>query len=294
MKDSVLLSFLYDTVPGRILLRPLVGKQISSLAGSFLSSKASALFIPYFIRKHKIPMKGIAVPEKGFSSFNDFFTRKRTKALPVPKEGYLISPCDGFLTVLDITQDQVFNIKGCRFTLDALLQDKELSERFKEGRALILRLTPANYHRYCYPAGGEMIGERRIEGKYHCVRPIALRRFPVFIENTREYQVIRTDRFKDIVQMEIGAMLVGRISNKKLSPGECRVEAGEEKGYFEFGGSTIILLFEKDALCLKKSLINSDKDNEGSKGDSVRPVSDADRGEIPVRIGSVIARARTN
>ena len=230
MKDSFLLSFLYDTVPGRLLLRPLIGKKVSALAGSFLSSKASALFIPYFIRKHKIPMKGMAVPGKGFSSFNDFFTRKRTKAVPVPEEGYLMSPCDGFLTVIDISEDQVFHIKGCRFTLDALLQDKELSERFKEGRALIFRLTPTHYHRYCYPAGGEIIRERRIEGKYHCVRPIALRRFPVFIENTREYQVIRTDRFKDIVQMEVGAMLVGRISNKKRPP-EAR-RGGRGKGVF--------------------------------------------------------------
>ena len=76
MKDSVLLSFLYDTVPGRILLRPLIGKRVSVLAGRLLSTGASALVIPYFIRKHKISMKGIAVPEKGFSSFNDFFTRK--------------------------------------------------------------------------------------------------------------------------------------------------------------------------------------------------------------------------
>jgi phosphatidylserine decarboxylase len=276
MKDSVLLSFLYDTVPGRLLLRPLIGRQVSDLAGRLLSSKASALFIPWFIRKHNISMKGIAIPEKGFSSFNDFFTRKKTKAPSVPGEEYLMSPCDGFLTVLDITDDQVFHVKGCRFTLEALLQDRELAESFKGGRALIFRLTPAHYHRYCYPAAGEISCDRRIEGKYHCVRPIALRRFPVFIENTREYQVIRTDRVKDILQMEVGAMLVGRISNKRRPPSDNRVEAGEEKGCFAFGGSTIILLLQKDAVYLKKDLLNGGKDEE-----------------IPVKAGSIIARARS-
>ena len=273
MKDSVLLSFLYDTVPGRILLRPLIGKRVSVLAGRLLSTRASALVIPYFIRKHKISMKGIAVPENGFSSFNDFFTRKKSKAPSVPGKDYLMSPCDGLLTVLDITKDSVLLVKGSNFTLESLLQDKELAERFTGGRALIFRLTPTHYHRYCYPAEGEIAGEKRIEGKYHCVRPIALRRFPVFSENAREYQVIHTKRFKDMIQMEVGAMLVGRISNKKHSPGEYKVEAGEEKGCFEFGGSTIILLFQKDALRLRKDLLNSDKEKE-----------------IPVKIGSIIAR----
>ncbi len=273
MKDSLLLNFLYNTLPGRLLLRPLVGKHVSMLAGRLLSLKSSCVIIPFFVRKHKISMKGINIPEKGFSSFNDFFTRRKTDPIPVFGEEFLISPCEGFLTVTDIKNDSVFNIKGTVFTLQSLLKNEELSGRFKGGRALIFRLTPANYHRYCYPADGEIIMERRIEGKYHCVRPVALRKVPVFVENTREYQVIRTKRFKDMVQMEVGAMLVGRINNNMHPPGDGRVAAGEEKGCFEFGGSTIILLFQKDALRLRKSLISSEKCSE-----------------IPVKIGEVIAK----
>lgn len=43
--------------------------------------------------------------------------------------------------------------------------------------------------------------------------------------------------------MEVGAMMVGRITNHEAVPGY--VTRGEEKGYFEFGGSTIILLTQK-------------------------------------------------
>ena len=139
---------------------------------------------------------------------------------------------------------------------------------------MIFRLTPQHYHRYCYSADGTVLHSRRIDGKLHCVRPIALETVPVFAENSREYQVIRTTQRKYMVQMEIGALLVGRISNHSNPEGISEVYAGEEKGFFEFGGSTIVLLFERDMLHLDYDLFSENFDDC----------------EIPVHMGQPLGR----
>lgn len=271
MRDSLSLTFLYQTVPGRLLLKLLVHPAVSRAAGAFLSSRASAPLVPYYIRRHRIDMSDIAVPDGGFSSFNAFFTRKRKTEISLA-DG-LRSPCDGFLSCVKIEGDTVLGIKNTAFTLHDLLRDQKLASRFSEGTALVFRLTPANYHRYAYAAGGRVLCRRRIGGVLHCVRPIALRRFPVFAQNSREYEVIRTDAFGTIVQMEIGALLVGRIQNHERPAGERAVCAGQEKGYFEFGGSTILVLLEKNAAHFCGEWTGRRMEN----------------GEIPVKIGELLA-----
>lgn len=274
MKETATLRFLYHTVPGRALLKCLVNPDVSRIAGHFLSSGASKRLVPYYIRRHKIDMSDIEVPPRGFSSFNDFFTRKKKHLSYDLTDGHLISPCDGFLTVSAIRGGTVFDIKNTRFSLDDLLRDTKLAAKFQDGTALIFRLTPANYHRYCYAADGRLLCRRKIQGKLHCVRPIALRTIPVFVQNSREYQVIRTKSFGTMVQMEVGALLVGKINNYKPSAGSDHVQAGREKGYFEFGGSTIILLLQKDTICLNGKLYERNPRD----------------GEIKVCIGESIAR----
>lgn len=272
MKDTLTLRFLYRTCLGRMVLKVLVHPWVSKVAGSVLSSRLSKFFIPHFIKKNNINMDGVIVPEGGFASFNDFFTRKQEiKELDVPY-GTLISPCDGLLTPLKIKKDSTFAIKGSRYSMNDLLRNAELARKFEGGVALIFRLTPTHYHRYCYPADGHIHGNKRIDGELHCVRPIALRTLPVFVRNSREYQVIETEEFGTIAQMEVGALMVGKISNHKRPLIKGDVKAGEEKGYFEFGGSTIVLFFQKDAIRLKRSLYS--KDHE----------------EIPVKLGEAIGR----
>lgn len=274
--DSLTLRFLYRTVPGRALLKLLVQPKVSEAAGRYLSSRASKWLVPYYIRKHNIDMKGVEIPTGGFASFNEFFTRKRTMLLPERTDGDLLSPCDGWLSFAKIRETTVFPIKATRFSLVDLLDDTELSEQFQDGFALIFRLTPADYHRYCYAADGQILSGKRIDGKLHCVRPIALRGIPVFAQNAREYQVLRTEAFGTMVQMEIGALLVGKIRNREQTPKGNHVQAGQEKGYFEFGGSTIILLLQKDAVRLCGKWAN--RKNTGA--------------EIKVRRGERIAEAK--
>ncbi len=262
MRETLMLRFLYKTVFGRIILKISVKPAVSKAAGCFLSSGVSKWIIPFFIRKNKIDMTGVEIPEGGFSSFNAFFTRKRRTGLDKSKENCLISPCDAFLSVEKIEENTIFNVKNTKFSLEDLLKDKGLAQKFYNGTALIFRLTPENYHRYCYPADGKIVHIRKVKGKLHCVRPIALRTVPVFAQNSREYQVLKTDNFGFVIQMEIGALLVGKITNYRHSLEAAYVSAGEEKGYFEFGGSTIILLVQNGTIELNKE-VYARMDNNG-------------------------------
>lgn len=247
-----LLKGMYTTTVGRILLRPLVGPGFSRIAGRFLSSRFSCPLITPFIRSNDIDMSDFE--KTSYGSFNDFFTRKikpgaRTIA---GDEHTLISPCDSYATAYKIKGNQTFWVKDTKYTLSSLLKSQKLAEHFQEGYALILRLTVSDYHRYSYAVSGIQSKNYYIPGAYHTVNPIANDVLPVYKENCREYTVIHSSTFGDVLQMEVGALMVGKIVNHKQS---CPVKRGEEKGYFAFGGSTIIVLLQKNAVELRADLL---------------------------------------
>ena len=119
---------------------------------------------------------------------------------------------------------------------------------------LVFRLTVDDYHRYCYPDSGSKGENVHIQGVYYTVNPIAFRRYEVFKENTREYTIIHGDNFGDMIMMEVGATLVGRISNLH---GAGRVQRGEEKGRFDFGGSTIVVLVRPGVLAVDEGILRN-------------------------------------
>ena len=247
MTESRMVRLLYGTRAGRCVLKPLIRPGVSKLAGKYLDSRHSCWLVSPFIRRNGLDMT--EYEHTDYKSFNDFFTRqKRPEYLQMDMEpDHLISPCDGFLSVHEIGADCRYRIKGIEYSLAGLLADAGLARRFRGGCCLIFRLTPRNYHRYCYIDGGVREKQVVIPGVLHCVRPIACERYPVYAQNSREYALIHTENFGDVIQMEIGALLVGRIQNH--SGGET-VRRGEEKGYFEFGGSTIVVLLEDGRVTL--------------------------------------------
>ena len=151
-----------------------------------------------------------------------------------------------------IDDDLVLNIKGVKYTVSSLLRNDELAEEFKGGWAIVLRLTADDYHHYCYPDDGHKTDNCFIPGVLHTVSPTATERIRVFRENQREYTILDSLHFGRIVQMEIGAMCVGRIVNLH---GARAVKRGTEKGRFEFGGSTIVLLLKKECFTPDEDLI---------------------------------------
>ena len=268
MKESVFLRFLYRTVPGRYLLKLLVQPSVSRAAAWFLSSAASRPLIGYYIRKYKIDMTEFG--NKKFRSFNDFFTRKKELHI-CPDEPDLISPCDGYLSVYHIGDDLHMQIKHSTYTVGELLESHELAESFRGGTCCVFRLEPQHYHRYIYPVNGTIQEGKKIPGVLHCVRPIACSQFPVYVRNSREYVLIQHDTLGSVVQMEVGAMLVGRIHNHRRN---VSAKQGMEKGYFEYGGSTIILLFRKDSV----QLLPQFNDAAGTEQ------------EIPIKLGQAFGR----
>ena len=170
-------------------------------------------------------------------------------------ENALISPCDGLLSVYKISSGTIYPIKQSKYTVCSLLKNDALADEFEGGYIYVFRLCVNHYHRYCYPASGTKGDNIHINGTLHTVRPIALKHTSVFCENSREYTVIDSDVFGKIVQIEVGAMLVGRIKNLH---GVKRVKKGEEKGMFLYGGSTVILLTKGNILPSPEFLKNTD------------------------------------
>lgn len=249
------LNFLYGTTLGRLLLKPLTARWVSRLAGAFLSTPLSKGFIKSFIQKNGIDMSQFE--EVTYRSYNEFFSRKiKPEARPTDMDPkHLISPCDCKLTALSIGEDTVFTLKHTPYTVSSLLKNEELANRFRGGTALIFRLCVDDYHRYCYTADGEKTEQVRIPGAFHTVNPIANDFFPIYKENTREYCLLDTDAFGQILVMEVGALLVGRIANHQS--GIARVTRGAEKGYFQFGGSTIVMLLPPNAAAIDQDILEA-------------------------------------
>ena len=257
-----LLSFLYTNIFGRMLLKPLIQPQVSKLAGRYLSSAHSKWLISKFIERNEINMD--IYEECDYSSFNDFFTRKiKPDCRPVPEDlDVLISACDCLATVYPIQENTTFSIKNTEYTLRSLLRSPRLAKRFRGGYAYVLRLTVEDYHRYLYSVSGKQSKNYHIDGTYHTVNPIANDYLPIYKENTREYTVIHSKEFGDVLQMEVGALLVGKISNHKQST---VVTRGEEKGFFEYGGSTIVVLTQKGRVTPRSDLLTNSKNGYETK-----------------------------
>lgn len=254
-KQNKLLKKMYGSAVGRVFLKALTAPVVSRIAGGFMDSPPSKLLIKPFIKRSGIDTSQYIM--NGFRSYNDFFTRVvKPEKRPVDfTPEHLISPCDSKLTVYKISKNSIFRIKGSRYRVRDLLQNDFLAQRYCGGYCLIFRLEVDDYHRYCYIDNGIKTDNTFIAGELHTVNPIALEKYNIYKRNSREYTVLHTEHFGDVVQVEVGAMMVGRIVNHH---GECAFFRGQEKGKFEFGGSTIVMLFCKDSIVPDRDiLVNS-------------------------------------
>lgn len=255
-KDGQLITFLYRNFLGRLLLKIISAPIISNIVAKILNDRLSIFFIKGFVKKNNINLS--EYEDKKYISYNDFFTRKIKSAYrPINEnKSVFISPCDSKLSVYKINEASVFKIKNSLYKLEDLLNDKKLASRYKDGYCLIFRLCVDDYHRYCYIDSGTKGKNKVIKGKLYTVRPIALENYNIYKENSREYTILETNNFGSITQIEVGATLVGKIKNHHQ---KYKFSKGEEKGYFEFGGSTIVLLVEKDKVKLEKEILNNTK-----------------------------------
>lgn len=251
-----LLEKVYTSPLGRALIKPFTAPVFSKIMGAVLDTRLSSLFIVPFVKKHNIQMEDYK--SKFYNSYNEFFSReiKPEKRLIDGEVASMISPADGKLSVYPISEDLHINIKHTTYSIASLLKSQKLAADYEGGYAIVIRLTVDNYHRYCYVADGQKGKNHYIQGILHTVNPIANDYVPIYKENTREFCRIRTKYFGEIIQMEVGAMLVGKITNYHDRK---EVVKGEEKGKFEFGGSTVVVLVKKDMMDLDEDLLENTK-----------------------------------
>lgn len=244
------LHFLYKTELGRAISSSFFNKHlISKLYGRVVKSRQSVSLIQKFIKHYDIDVSEIKNPIASFKCFNDFFIRELTDtARPIDENpDHLISPADSRLFVFDLAEKNNLPVKGYWYSLETLIKDKKLAKEYAGGWCFIYRLAPADYHRYCYIDNGEQEKVKRLRGVLHSVNPIAISVVKNLLSrNYRELTVLHTENFGKVLHLEVGALLVGKIVQRNA--GTHNFRRGEEKGWFEYGGSTIIQIFKKESI----------------------------------------------
>lgn len=251
-----MLRWLYQKPFGKLMLKALVKRKfISSIAGRYMNTRVSARQVAKFVREHNIDLQKYVLSNiADYKTFNQFFYRK-IKDAERPIGEHVVSPADGkVLAFQSIESVSQFFVKGTAFTIDSFLNDKQLAEKYADGAMAIIRLAPADYHRFHFPADGVISESEVIKGHYYSVSPLALNKsLEIFCQNQREYSMLKTDSYGDVLYSEVGATMVGSII-QTYQP-DTEITKGAEKGYFAFGGSTIVLLFEKDKVQFDADLL---------------------------------------
>ncbi len=256
------LRWLYNNPVGELSLYAIVKRKlISDWYGTQMNSPESTNRISAFISKYHINKKEFK--KQDFTSFNDFFSRKlKASARPIDTNNtVVISPADGKILAYSDISEQDFIVKGYRFNLLQFFNDSALAKQYQNGSLMIIRLCPTDYHRFHFPVNGRVILNHQIKGPLFSVSPIALRKkVEIICRNKREYTQIESKNFGALTMAEVGATMVGSIIQTYKT---VQIKKGQEKGYFLFGGSTIVLFFEKDKIQIDSDiLINTQKQLE--------------------------------
>ncbi len=256
-KQDKSLEFIYSKAPMRFLLRILARPIVSKIAGKFLDTWPSTFLIDSFVKKNHIQMKDYE--RRRYCSYNEFFTRKiKAKKRPFDQTpSTLIAPCDGKVIAYPINLDSKFKIKNSYYTIESMLRNRKLAKEYVGGTCVIIRLTVDNYHRYCYVDQAAKERNHFIPGRLYTVNPIILDHVNIYKENSRSYCVLNTQNFGKVIQMEVGALMVGKINNYHR---QAIVMRGQEKGKFEFGGSTVVLLLQRDVVGIDDDILKNTKE----------------------------------
>ena len=251
------LRFVYENPLGQIALAAAIRRAwFSRYYGHRMDKPETRAKVGPFIREFGVDPDEFLDSPDSFGSFNEFFYRKlRPEARPIAGgDGIATFPADGrHLGIQDLSSVAGIFAKGQMLRLDQLLGDPALAEAFAGGSAIISRLCPVDYHRFHFPVPGTPGESRLINGDLFSVNPIALRkRISILWRNKRTLTEIQSPQFGRALMLEIGATCVG--GTVQTYTANTEVEKGDEKGYFKFGGSMTITLFEQGAVRLADDL----------------------------------------
>lgn len=279
--DRVTKKRVHEKVYGQAFLRLVYGDRfrflmawvsrnpfVSRFYGALQKSSFSRKKILPFLKKFEVDSSEFLDPVDSFRSFNDFFIRKLTpEARPIAAgRDVAILPADArYLVYPNIEKADGFVVKGKKFSLEAFLQNRDLAERYAHGSMVIARLCPSDYHRFHFPCNCLPSSAECIPGDLYSVNPMALcKNIEIFSENKRMVTLLRTNQFGDVLFVEVGATCVGTI-HQTYTPFEPYAK-GDEKGYFSFGGSSLVLLFEPGKIQFDQDLIDASQERVEIRG----------------------------
>lgn len=243
------------------LLKSLFSKNsfMSSFMGYCHKLPSSKRRIAPFIAEYEVDADEFLLPPEAFSSFNDFFIRElKPEARPIDSSDAVI-PADARYWFYDqVGENSDFLIKGERLNREDLLGDAEKAKLFENGSVAIARLCPSDYHRFHFPFDCTPSAPLLINGPLFSVNPVAIKKNVAHLtQNKRKVTFLESDLFGTTAYIEIGATSVGTI-RETFTPHQ-KAAKGQEKGYFEFGGSALIILFQPDTIAFSQDLLDSTK-----------------------------------
>ncbi|KAJ5220169.1 Phosphatidylserine decarboxylase-related protein [Penicillium chermesinum] len=262
------IRLLYKGLKSRDMEKKRIRRVLRSLSikqGRKYDDPASASQIRDFINFHQLDMSEVLLPVEEFRTFNEFFYRAlKPDARPcsAPDDPRIVvSPADCRSVVFDrMTEATSIWVKGREFSIERLLGDAypEDAPRYRNGALGVFRLAPQDYHRFHIPVDGVMGEPKTIEGEYYTVNPMAIRSaLDVYGENVRVLVPIDSVAHGRVMIVCVGAMMVGSTVITRKA-GE-QVARAEELGYFKFGGSTLLVLFEEGVVKFDSDLADNSK-----------------------------------
>ncbi len=248
------IKFLYCSEAGKKLGGIFTNKIFSKTYGAFQDLPSSHRKVKPFIEKFNIPIQDYEPGSRpsldssdSYRSFNEFFIRKFKlgKRSFVSEANRMAAFAEARYVGFDsVDEKSVYPVKGQYLKAKDLIGNDQIAKIFEGGPLLIARLCPVDYHRYHYPDNGKVVEHYPISGAFDSVNPLALKeKNQIFIKNERHISILQTENFGRLAYIEVGAICVGKIvqTHRWNKP----FLRGEEKGYFLFGGSTVILMGEK-------------------------------------------------
>lgn len=280
------IRLLYKGLSSREMERKRVRRLLKSLTnkqGRKFDSSLSVKAIKPFIRFHNLDLSEVADPIDSFKTFNEFFYRKlKASARPLQdsSHGAVCCSADSRATMFkSVSKATQIWIKGREFTIPRLFGDAypDMAEKFNDCSIAIFRLAPQDYHRFHSPVSGVVGKSKTIDGEYYTVNPMAIRSaLDVFGENVRVLTPVETNDFGTVMFVAVGAMMVGS-TVMTVKDGQ-HIDRADELGYFQFGGSTCLVLFQKDTVVFDEDLV----------ANSEQAI------ETLVRVGQSLGRAKVN
>jgi len=263
-----MVKFAYGNPLGRLLGPVIASKMLSQWYGKSQDSLKSAQKVAPFLKNFNIQIeqyqKGSFKEnpiETSYRSFNEFFIRKFKEGQRTftSKENEMGAFAEArYFGHESMSDDLTIPVKGSMLRAVDLIGDAGLAQTFIGGPLMIARLCPVDYHRYHYPDAGNTLQAFTIPGDLHSVNPLALQyRQDIFIKNERRVSILETEHFGKLAYIEVGATCVGKIvqSFDESNP----FKKGDEKGYFLFGGSTVVLCGEKGKWAPSEDMLTNTK-----------------------------------